>query len=368
MAYTTIDDPSKHFQTAIYTGSDDAAATKVVTNDGNSNLQPDWLWFKRRNGVANHSLQDTSRGIGNGISSSTNGVEVNDDFGVTAIGSDGFSVRENTSAAGEINQGSMVCWQWKANGGTTTTNDASSTGVGTIDSVIQANTEAGFSIVLYTGNATDNAQFAHGLGATPEWIVLKNRDTAVNWSMGHTDFMGASAENIRWDTAAALAAASSEAGSHFSRNAPSSTVVTLGNGAGGDYSTDINQADAHVAYCFRSVQGYSKIATYVGNGNADGPFVYTGFKPAWFTTHKSTGNNWIIMDNKVSPGNPSSTYNRSDTNEAEGTSGLDIDILANGFKIKSASAAVNTVNVKYYFMAFAEHPFVSSKGVPVTAR
>ena len=185
MAYTTIDDPSEYFQTALYTGSDDASATKVVTNDGNSDLQPDWLWFKRRNGVANHSLQDTSRGIGNGISSSTNGVEVNDDFGVTAIGSDGFSVRENTSASGEINQGSMVCWQWKANGGTTTTNDASSTSIGTVDSVIQANTEAGFSIVTFQGGS-NTFSMAHGLGAVPELIISKRKDSDTgNWHVYH---------------------------------------------------------------------------------------------------------------------------------------------------------------------------------------
>ena len=381
MAYTDIDDPSKHFQSVIWTGNG-ASDTRTISFDGNSDMQPDWVWHKQRNDTYGNHVFDSSRGFGankelitrgNFVEGDTSNFNTGANGYVSAAASDGFVVKKGTNSSNGnryINESNdtHVAWCWKANGGTTTTNDASSTSVGTIDSVIQANTEAGFSIVTYTGNATDNAQFAHGLGATPEWILIKNRDTNVDWTMGHTDFMGSSAENIRWNGSSAVASASSAAGSHFSRNAPSSTVVTLGNGAGGDFSTDTNQADAHVAYCFRSVQGYSKIGTYVGNGNADGTFIYTGFKIAWLITRKSTGNNWIIMDNKVSPNNPSSIYARSDTAEAEGTSGLDIDMLSNGFKIRTTSAAANSNNVKYYFMAFAEHPFVSSKGVPTTAR
>ena len=358
MAYTTIDDPSEYFQTALYTGSDDASATKVVTNDGNSDLQPDWLWFKRRNSGANYAVQDTSRGIGNGLSTSTNGVEVNDDFGVTAIGSDGFSVRENTSASGEINQGSMVCWQWKANGGTTTTNDASSTSIGTVDSVIQANTEAGFSIVTFQGGS-NTFSMAHGLGAVPELIISKRKDTDTgNWHVYHkfTGRLGATFLN----TTGAFADAP-----YFADTDPTSTVFSQSNSA-------IENGEGAVAYCFRSIQGYSKIGSYSGNGNSNGTFVHLGFKPSWILVKRTnSAESWQLVDTKRSPINVMDEVLRPDDQIAEQTNqggGDSIDFVSNGFKTLSSAGQFNNGSSTYIYLAFAERPFVSSEGVPTTAR
>ena len=359
MAYTTIDDPSVHFQTVLYTGSDDASATKVVTNDGNSDLQPDWLWFKRRNASVNHAIQDTSRGIGNGISSSTTGAEVNDDYGVTAISSDGFSVRENAQATGEINQGSMVCWQWKANGGTTTTNDASATSVGTIDSVYQANTTAGFSIVTYTGTGSAGT-IAHGLGATPHWVLVKNRSTgSTQWYNQHIGNSSASkGQSLSTDGAEQTLSAV------FGDTRASSTVFTVG-----DNNSVNNSGDDHVAYIFAPIKGYSSFNLYTGNGNTDGPFVYTGFRPAFaIIKRRDNTTSWRIMDTKRDSFNVMETRLFADVTNAD-TTGNDVcDFLSNGFKIRSTNGGVNNSGSPYICIVFAEHPLVSSKGVPTTAR
>ena len=321
MAYTTIDDPSAFFQTVLYTGSDDASATKVVTNDGNSDLQPDWLWFKRRNASVNHAIQDTSRGIGNGISSSTNGAEVNDDYGVTAISSDGFSVRENAQAAGEINQGSMVCWQWKANGGTTSSNSD-----GDITSTVQANTTAGFSIVTYTGDAGTGSTVGHGLGVAPKVVIVKPRDgtTAYGWRI-YTEMTG----NTKYLLLNATDAANTF--TDWNNTSPTSSVFTVNSSS----PQTVNESGTnYVAYCFAEIQGYSKFGSYTGNGNSDGTFVYTGFKPAWLLIKSSgsSGDNWVICDNKRDTFNVMENILLPNTTSAEFDE-TSFDFLSNGFKL-----------------------------------
>ena len=351
MAYTTIDDPSAHFQTVLYTGSDDASATKVVTNDGNSDLQPDWLWFKRRNASANHAIQDTSRGIGNGISSSTTGAEVDDDYGVTAISSDGFSVRENAQAAGEINQGSMVCWQWKANGGTT-----SSDSNGSITSTVQANTTAGFSIVTYTGTGSAST-IGHGLGSTPDAFFVKSRTNSETWRCWFNSFTGGN--NIRLDNTAAVETDTNV----WNNSLPTSTLLNLGSSGSSNGSSQ-----TYVAYCFHSVEGYSKIGKYTGNGSTDGTFVYTGFRPA-FVIFKRTDSAewWGMIDAKRDTFNAGDKFLKANDSVAEGT-GLNFDFLSNGFKPRHTDSAFNGSGASYIYMCFASNPFVSSSGVPVTAR
>ena len=359
MAYTTIDDPSAHFQTVLYTGSDDASATKVVTNDGNSDLQPDWLWFKRRNASVNHAIQDTSRGIGNGISSSTDGAEVNDDYGVTAISSNGFSVRENAQAAGEINQGSMVCWQWKANGGTTSSNSD-----GDITATVQANTTAGFSIVTYTGNANGSDQtVGHGLGAECKAVFQKMRtDTGQSWRIFHESVSQSGGGNLFLNGTSGL-----DTGDPARIKSTNTSTFTLL-----AYTSPYNAVNAsgkdYVAYCFAEKKGYSKIGSYIGNGNNDGTFVYTGFKPAWLLIKRTdAAEDWWLHDNKRNPINPIDKQLYANSNSAVATETSE-DFVSNGFKFRNSNANWNASGGTYIYIAFAEHPFVSSKGVPVTAR
>ena len=356
MAYTTIDDPSAYFQTKIYTGSDNGALTQVVTNDGNSDLQPDWIWIKRRNSAANHSITDTVRGLTIGLSTSTTAAEVNDDFGVTAVGSDSFSVRENTSAQGQVNTGTLVAWQWKA--GTSFTNDASGTGIGSIDSAGSVNTDAGFSIITYTGTGA-NATVAHGLNAIPKMIMLKTYSTSTNWIVYHNSIGNGKALSLN-----TTAAESADAG-YFNSTTPTSTVFSLGNDG---FSNGSSQTI--VAYCFAPKTGYSKFGSYTGNGNADGTFVYTGFKPAWIMIKRTDdANSWTIRDSKRSTFNLMQKSLFADLNNAESdSSDYNFDFLSNGFKQRNANGIDNASGGTYIYMAFAESPLVTSTGVPATAR
>jgi len=242
-------------------------------------------------------------------------------------------------------------WHWKANGGTTTTNDASSTSVGTIDSVYQANTDAGFSIVTYTGTGS-NGTIAHGLGAVPKMMIAKRRDSSSHWVVYHQDLTDAS----YW-LALNLTNAQDVEATHWNSTAPTSTLINLGS------NTNTNGSTAtYVIYAFTDVEGYSKFGKYVGNGSTDGTFVYTGFRPAWVMVKNINSNSasWHIYDNKRD------TFNRVDSRvNSNSTSKEDEivpfgDFLSNGFKLRPSSSylsQVNSNNSTYVYMAFAEQPF-----------
>jgi hypothetical protein len=342
MAYTTIDDGSEYFHTRLYSGN---AGTLAVVNDGNSDLQPDWVWCKRRDVSANHVLYDSSRGASKVLYSNlTDGEETVS--GVTAFNTDGFTLGSDGNA--NASSGSQVAWQWKANGGTTSSNTD-----GTITSTVQANTTAGFSIVTFTGTST-NVTTGHGLNQAPEIFFAKSRvSNSTNWNT-YTSVIDGSLDYLFLN--------STDAAGNASNSLPTSSVLYT------------NQTDSSVAYCFHSVKGYSKIGKYTGNGNADGTFVYTGFKPAWIMIHRtdSSGENWQMFDNKRDGFNNGSSSNKmlkanvSETEDSNSTGFL--DLLSNGFKIRESAARHNASGGTYIYMAFAEHPFVSSKGVPVTAR
>ena len=357
MAYTTIDDGSAHFQTALYS-SDSSSVT--VTNDGNSNLQPDWIWIKVRNGTNNHNTFDTSRGVANRLKPNTNDAE--DGSSGVSVSSDGFATG---TSLGDINNTSgsntYVAWQWKANGGTTTTNDASSTSVDSIDSVYQTNTTTGFSIVTWTGTGSAGT-IAHGLGATPQVVILKSRDNAHDWLTAHN-----SMHSTPWEKYLTLHTTNAVADDViWNDTAPTSTVFSVGS-----YDSTNGNNVKLVAYCFSEVQGYSKFGSYKGNGDADGTFVYTGFKPAWIMTKRTDANNeaWNIQDNKRSPFNVQDNFIQTDSDAEGSAGGTGIwDALSNGFKLRQNLSSTNNSGSNYIYMAFAESPFVSSKGVPTTAR
>ncbi len=352
MAYTTIDDPSAYFQTALYS-SDSSSVT--VTNDGNSDLQPDWIWIKVRNGTNNHNTFDTSRGVANRLKPNTNDAE--DGSSGVSVSSDGFATG---TSLGDINNTSgsnnYVAWQWKANGGTTSSNSD-----GSITSTVQANTTAGFSIVTYTGNGSSGATVGHGLSDALATIILKRRvddgsGNNFNWQVWHKsitdDHRGTLNANSAFGAPSDLV---------FDTSANTTSVLGLG------FNNTSNQSSkTYIAYCFAEKQGYSKFGSYTGNGNADGAFVYTGFKPVWIMVKKTNeAEAWFIADSKRTPTNTNDDILEANDNAAEGNS-TTLDLLSNGFKFRHENG--NTTDDSYIYMAFAESPFVSSEGVPTTAR
>jgi len=362
MAYTTIDDPSAHFQTTLYTGN---SGTLAVTNDGNSNLQPDLVWTKKRSGTSHHALVDSSRGVSKQIYSN---LTYQDDpvSGVTAFNTDGFTLGSNGTA--NLSGATFVGWQWKANGGTTSSNTD-----GSITSTVQANQDAGFSIVTYTGNgSTADQTVGHGLGVRANAVLVKNRDSAANWVV----YVDGLVVNHSLELNTSDGQSDSTEGRVLSSSAGSygtSSIFTLRNGSGSVIQTNTSGED-YVAYCFAEKQGYSKFGSYVGNGNGNGPFVHTGFKPAWVMFKRLGIQSWDIHDNTRDPFNPMPRRllpNSTGAEETRPTSGGSIDcmdFLSNGFKIKSIETILNASGDTFVYMAFAEHPFVTSTGVPTTAR
>ena len=350
MAYTTIDDPSAHFQTVLYTGNGSDGYS--ITNDGNSDLQPDWLWFKNRNDTQVHQLFDTNRGIAKALRSNATTVENTDDPNdrLTAINSDGFSLGDD----GNPNNGSntYVCWQWKANGGTTSSNSD-----GDITSTVQANTTAGFSIVTYTGNGNDGDTVGHGLSGNWDVCILKNRGQTDYWTVSQT---GTNQVMLLHDGSGGY-----EANHSTAYMTKASGVIGLVNA--GDLGMVNGSSETYVAYVFKEIQGYSKFGSYTGNGSSDGPFVYTGFKPAFVIYRRNdAGGNWRLLDNKRNTSNPMSKEIYADLENAEATD-AQMDFLSNGFKLRNNALGQNANGSDFFYMAFAEHPFVSSKGVPTTA-
>ena len=361
MAYTNIDDPSAYFQTATYTG---AGANQTVTNDGNSDLQPDWLWIKRRNAGYAHALFDSNRGLGSSnppmLESNSTAVENSNQNWISGVSTDGFTIGINEQNLSNTS-GTYVAWQWKANGGTTSSNSD-----GSITSTVQANTDAGFSIVTYTGTGA-NATVGHGLGVTPNIVFYKNRtDSGITGSTNANWIVQSSALNVdEYIKLNETAAAATDTG-YFRSTRPSSTVLTLGT-----YNSNNGSSDNLIAYCFAEKQGYSKFGKYVGNGSQDGPMVWTGFKPA-FVIMKRTDNTgaWHLFDNKRSGYNYANDVLQPQASAAElsGQTYQFVDLLSNGFKVRRATHGPNVSGETYIFMAFAENPFTTSTGIPTTAR
>ena len=352
MAYTTIDDGSEYFQAITYTGNSNTS--HAVTNTGNSNLQPDWIWVKIRTGQNDdHILVDSSRGNLKRLKSNQNYSEPSDAAEIKSFDSNGFTLG-TTDGTSNYNGFTYVAWQWKANGGTrTTASESGSTPAGGY----QVNTTAGFSIVDYTGVSGSSAVFAHGLGAMCEMVIIKNRTDGNAWVVQHKDLASATHILNLQDTAAAYDDGTSGI------TGRSTTTVTVGSGNG------VNKDNSnYIAYCFTSIKGYSKMGSYTGNNNADGAFVYTGFKPAWLMVKRTAdaARAWVIHDNKQDPHNVTANRLDANTNEVNQSSGH-FDFLSNGFKCRSTEGATNAAS-PYVYLAFAENPFVSSKGVPTTAR
>jgi hypothetical protein len=333
---TASSQANKYMNIALYTGT---GSSLSVTGVG---FQPDWTWIKGRSGATDHGLYDAVRGVQKQLESNNTDAETTETTGLTAFGSDGFTVgalaQLNTSSA------TYVAWNWKANGaGSTNT-------AGSITSTVSANTTAGFSVVTYTGNGS-NSTVGHGLGVAPSMVIVKCRSTAgESW---HTYHVGLSspANTVYLN---GTAAQSSFPTCFNSMSTLNSTVFSLGtdgasNGSGRTY----------VAYCFAPIAGYSAFGSYVGNDSADGTFIYTGFRPAFVLYKKSNGiDGWLIYDSKRNSYNVADALLQPNTSGAEAVSAPgSIDIVSNGFKQRNANNIGNSSSFTYIYMAFAENPF-----------
>jgi len=323
----------------LYTGT---GASLAVANTVNGvNFQPDFVWVKGRSGATDHALYDSVRGTTKDLVSNATSAETTQATGLTAFGSTGFTVgalaKMNTSAA------TYVGWQWKA-GGTAVSNTA-----GSITSSVSANTTAGFSVVTYTGNATSGATVGHGLGVAPSMVIVKGRNGGTtNWptyhiSVGNTGTLFLNATN-------AITTSSTQ----WNNTSPTSSVFSIGN------SGDTNaNTTAYVAYCFAPVAGYSAFGKYTGNGSADGPFVYLGFKPRYVMVKRSdaAGYNWEVFDTTRSTYNVDVQRIFPNDSSAELT-GEAFDMLSNGFKCRLAgNSDSNASGGTYIYYAVAENPF-----------
>tara|TARA_A100001391_G_scaffold194950_1_gene171763 strand:+ start:816 stop:1856 length:1041 start_codon:yes stop_codon:yes gene_type:complete len=346
MAYSLITKPGLHFNTVLYTGT---GSSNSVTGVG---FQPDWVWLKKRNSTGNNFLTDVVRGVTKTIYSDANSAEATQSQGLTAFGTDGFTVGTNSNINGSSN--TNVAWNWKA-GGT-----GSSNSDGSITSTVSVNTTAGFSIVSYTGTGS-NATFGHGLGVAPKMVIIKDRSASKDWAVYHESL--GNTKYLELNTTDGQGTASNA----WNNTSPTSSVVSIGS-----RDTLNTSSNNYIAYCFAEKKGYSKFDSYRGNQNTNGSFIYTGFKPAWVMIKKQssgTGRGWFIFDSKRDGYNVDNNALEADTNVAEATNDR-IDLLSNGFKLRTTELILNESGVDYIYMAFAENPLVANvgQGVPATAR
>jgi hypothetical protein len=274
------------------------------------------------------------------------------------------------NSTNNVNSEKNVAWQWKANGNSTSSNTD-----GDITSTIQTNSTAGFTIGTYTGNGSDNQTIGHGLGAKPNWIILKRKDTAAAWLVWHE---GNSANHVlRFYTNTETDSASGRVSARASNSRGTSSIFTVFQGSSAYDNCNIN-GDEYIFWAWTEKQGYSKFGSYKGNGNADGPFVYTGFAPAWLLIKRINGtSNWNLYDNRrESTGG--GFADRQDASrrlfpnntepESANTVADEMEFVSNGFKLRGTQASQNSSSGDYVYMAFAENPFVTSTGTPGTAR
>ena len=338
----TIALPDNHFDIILYTGSGSSSLNNITGLE----FQPDWVWGNARNDTIGNILFDAVRGDDKQLSTDITAAEVTRGSAAYRFLSNGFAV----SNVGNLNNSSVnyVAWCWFA-GGSTVTNSS-----GTISSQVRANTTAGFSIVSYTGNGSSGATVGHGLGVVPDQIIIRRRE-GDNWMYySHSLNNGSSPQNFYLEL--------NEAGGQINdsrmmnNTAPTSTVFSLRN----DTSTNGNSA-TYIAYCFSEVIGYSKFGRYTGNGNSNGTFVMTGFRPAFVIIKcRSASEHWRIFDYKRSPINQVNRHLFVNNENQESTE-TGLDFVANGFKFRDGDTHQNGNNEEYIYWAFAESPLKTSR-------
>ena len=345
-----INKPTDYFNTVLYTGN---GSTQSITGVG---FQPDWVWIKARSATRDHNLYDSVRGATKWLDSQQTLAEDTFTNGLTSFDSDGFSVGDLIKS--NNNSETYASWNWLASNTTASNTD------GSITSTVSANTTSGFSIVSYTGTGS-TATVGHGLGVTPKMIITKNRSSVETWRPYHVALGAGQALALNDVNATDTDAA------YWSNTAPTSSVFTVGTTAGTNGS-----GNSMIAYCFAEVKGFSKFGSYIGNGNADGTFIYTGFKPAFVIFKKTSAvGNWAMLDSTRSYANVANHTLATNSSNAESSFGggesvfgasNKVDIVSNGIKIREASDYNNASGATFIYMAFAEEPLVGDN--PATAR
>jgi len=352
MAYTAIDDPSAYFQVVLFTGT---GSEQAITLGGDTDMSPDLVIAKTRAVAHNHGVQDSVRGATKELYTETTAAEATYAETLKSFDSDGFTV--GTDGGWNSDGDAKVAWCWKA--GTAFSNDASATGVGNTDSSGSASSTAGFSICKYTGaGASLDITVKHGLSVKPTMFITKNLEDANSWAVYHgANTSAPETDYLKLDTTTATI----DNGEIWLDTAPTSAIFTAG-----DHSSSNRSGDDFVSYFWNDVQGFSRFGTFEGNGNADGTFVNTGFRPAFVMTKSiDSTSSWHMFDNKREGYNVDNDPLVAEASTVEATTDM-IDILSNGFKLRIATDP--NVAETYVYMAFAEAPFVNSNGVPCNAR
>lgn len=350
MPYSSVDKPNQYFDTSLWSGT---GATQSITS---LNFQPDWLWVKSRSTASNHRSQNAVTGVTKGMNPNQTNAEDTLTDCVTSFNSNGFTLGADSQGYVNTSSRTYVGWSWKANG------SGVSNTAGTISSTVSANTTSGFSVVGYTGNGTTGATVGHGLGVAPAMIIQKRRDGSIaSWRVWHKSIHATSGET---NTLFLNTTNANGADIDNISGVSSTTFTTRGTGATNP------SGNTCVAYCFAEVKGFSKFGSYTGNGSTDGTFVYTGFKPAYVLLKgSSVSGSWTIEDNKRSPINQMDARLFAEGTDAESSNGNGaMDFLSNGFKFRVGHLGFNQSGSTYIYACFAENPFVSSKGIPCTAR
>ena len=350
MPFTTIDDPQAHMQVQLYSANNTAIGSGglAVTLDGDTNMQPDFVWIKCRSHTEEPVMTDSVRGVTKIIRPNDTYAESTASEGLNTFNSDGFTVGNsdqfNRSGA------TYVAWCWKGGG------SASANSVGSISSSVSANTTSGFGIATYTGSGSADT-VGHGIGKVPQVVIAKRRDSTSHYMVYHHS-MG-NAKEIYFN----LSSTESAAANTWNSTTPTTTVSSVKNDANN------TSTGTFVNYLFAPVSGFSRFGLYKGNGNADGPVCWLGFRPAWLMIKKTSATgDWTIHDHKRDPYNATIVELYANSNDADNSSSSYVDFLSNGFKIRNSSGTWNTSGANYVYMAFAEAPFVNSSGIPANAR
>ena len=346
--YTTIDNPELYFQVKTYTGN---GSTQSITLDGDENMQPDLVWIKDRSATNHNMVTDSIRGATKTLFTNLTNAESTDANTVTAFNSDGFSIGTDTNNNANTNTYVAWCWKGGTTSGITTNGSTTITPAG-----YSFSATSGVSIVKYAGNGTTGAKYPHGLGVAPKMVIVKNLGTTDWWNVHHTS-LGSNSEMYLNTTDAAP-------GTTGNGTTPDSVNIELE----GTNNAHNGSSNNYIAYIFGDVQGFSSIGSYVANGNSDNAFIYTGFRPAFVMTKliSASGGGWEIVDSKRDGYNGENNRLYPNDTAAEGT-GNDYDLLSNGFKVRQSGGSQQNGRTNIY-IAFAEAPFVNSKGVPCNAR
>ncbi len=336
MAYTAINDPQVYFRLVLYTGNGSGSGQDITFDTTDTSMQPDLVWIKTRNDGNDHNVFDSVRGAQKLLETNTNLAEQSPTNALSAFNSNGFSFNGDHGQMNGVSD-TNVAWCWKESA------------------------TAGFDIVSYTGNDTART-ISHSLSAVPRLYIARNTEEARNWGVYHQALV-----DVQGDAGYRLVLNTTGAGyddaTYFNNTAPTSSVFSVGTNNGTNEDTK-----AHIAYLFAEKQGFSKFGGYTGNGNADGPFVYTGFRPA-FVMVKNTDEteSWIIFDNKRPGYNLTDALLKPNLTNVESSSEVKFDLLSNGFKARVSDAEGNSSGDEFIYVAFAEAPLVNSEGVPGNA-